>query len=218
DVVVFRVDEGSPAAEAGIRPGWAVRAVSDLDAASVVREARERTRTRPPGFYSAEFAVVRRLSGRLLGEPGTTCRVVFEDGNGRTVELELRRRPWPGQPITLGNLPTFLGRVEAAEVNDDAGLRVGVIRFNVWMAPLAREIDEAVDRFRGADGIILDLRGNPGGLGAMVGGVAGHFLDEPALLGVQHSRGAELRYQANPRRVNGRGERVEPFAGPLAIL
>lgn len=218
DVVVFRVDEGSPAAEAGIRPGWAVRAVSDLDAASVVREARERTRTRPPGFYSAEFAVVRRLSGRLLGEPGTTCRVVFEDGNGRTVERELRRRPWPGQPITLGNLPTFLGRVEAAEVNDDAGLRVGVIRFNVWMAPLAREIDEAVDRFRDADGIILDLRGNPGGLGAMVGGVAGHFLDEPALLGVQHSRGAELRYQANPRRVNSRGERVRPFAGPLAVL
>ncbi len=52
----------------------------------------------------------------------------------------------------------------------------------------------------------------------MVGGVAGHFMDEPALLGIQHSRGAELRYQANPRRVNGRGERVEPFAGPLAIL
>src|SRR5690606_32660864 len=32
DVVVFRVDEGSPAAEAGIRPGWVVRAVDDIDA------------------------------------------------------------------------------------------------------------------------------------------------------------------------------------------
>src|SRR5690606_8182909 len=31
DVVVFRVDEGSPAADAGIRPGWVVRAVDDLD-------------------------------------------------------------------------------------------------------------------------------------------------------------------------------------------
>jgi len=218
DVVVFRVDEGSPAAEAGIRPGWVVRAVDDIDAASVVREQREHERTQTPGFYSVEHRVVGRLSARLLGEPGTTCRVVFEDGDGQAAERELRRRPWPGQPVTLGNLPTFLGRVTAAPAHDGDGLRVGVIRFNVWMAPLAREIDDAVDRFRDADGIVLDLRGNPGGLAAMVGGVAGHFMDEPALLGIQHSRGAELRYQANPRRVNGRGERVEPFAGPLAIL
>src|SRR5690606_22137235 len=167
DVVVFRVDEGSPAAEAGIRPGWVVRAVDDIDAASVVREQREHERTQTPGFYSVEHRVVGRLSARLLGEPGTTCRVVFEDGDGQAAERELRRRPWPGQPVTLGNLPTFLGRVTAAPAHDGDGLRVGVIRFNVWMAPLAREIDDAVDRFRDADGIVLDLRGNPGGLAAM---------------------------------------------------
>src|SRR5690606_2111123 len=218
DVVVFRVDEGSPAADAGIRPGWVVRAVDDLDVPALVREQRERERTQPPGFYSVEHQVVSRLNARLLGDAGTACRIVLEDGGGRTAERELRRRPWPGQPVTLGNLPTFLGRVAAMEAGDGDGLRVGVIRFNVWMAPLGREVDDAVDRFRDADGIVLDLRGNPGGLAAMVGGVAGHFLDEPALLGIQHSRGAELRYQANPRRVNSRGERVQPFAGPLASL
>jgi carboxyl-terminal processing protease len=31
-------------------------------------------------------------------------------------------------------------------------------------------------------------------------------------------RDSELRYVTNPRRVNGSGDRVEPFAGPLAIL
>lgn len=218
DVVVFRVDEGSPAAAAGIRPGWVVRAVDDLDVASVVRRQRERERTQNADSRSVERQVVGRVSAGLLGEPGTTFRISLEDGDGRPVQFELRRRPWPGLPVTLGNLPTFLGRVTAAPAHNGDGLRVGVIRFNVWMAPLAREIDEAVDRFRDADGIILDLRGNPGGLAAMVNGVAGHFLNEPALLGVQHSRGLELRFQANPRRVNSRGERVEPFAGPLAIL
>jgi len=218
DVVVFRVDEGSSAAEAGIRPGWVVRAVEDLDVASVVRRQRERERTQGADFRSVERQVVGRVSARLLGDPGTTCRISLEDGDGRPVQFELRRRPWPGQPVTLGNLTTFLGRVTAEPAHNGDGLRVGVIRFNVWMAPLAREIDDAVDRFRDADGIVLDLRGNPGGLAAMVGGVAGHFLDEPAVLGIQHSRGTELRYQANPRRVNSHGERVEPFSGPLAIL
>lgn len=218
DVVVFRVDEDGPAADAGIRPGWIVRAVDDLDVPALVREQRERERTRAPGFYSVEHQVVNRVSARLLGEPGTTCRIAFVDGNDQPAERVLRRRPWPGLPVTLGNLPTFLGRVSATPAGGGDGPRVGVIRFNVWMAPLAREVDDAVDRFRDADGIILDLRGNPGGLAAMIAGVAGHFVAERALLGVQHSRGAELRYQANPRRVNGRGERVEPFAGPLAIL
>src|ERR671919_1063002 len=32
------------------------------------------------------------------------------------------------------------------------------------------------------------------------------------------TRENELRFNVNPRRVNTKGERVEPFAGPVAIL
>ena len=93
-------------------------------------------------------------------------------------------------------------------------MRVGVIRINVWMVPLMAEIDAAVDRFRGHDGMILDLRGNPGGVGGMVAGVAGHFHDERASLGTMRSRETELKFVANPRRVDTSGRRVKPFAGP----
>ena len=31
-----------------------------------------------------------------------------------------------------------------------------------------------MDEFRRADGIVIDLRGNPGGLAAMLMGIAGH--------------------------------------------
>ena len=49
-------------------------------------------------------------------------------------------------------------------------------------------------------------------------GIAGHFLSERKPLGIMKTRDAELRFAANPRLVTAGGERVEPFAGPLAIL
>jgi carboxyl-terminal processing protease len=52
----------------------------------------------------------------------------------------------------------------------------------------------------------------------MIMGISGHFLTERQPLGTMKTRDAELRFAANPRLVNGAGERVQPFAGPLAIL
>jgi carboxyl-terminal processing protease len=75
-----------------------------------------------------------------------------------------------------------------------------------------------MDEYRGADGIVIDLRGNPGGLAAMIMGLAGHFVNERATLGVMNTRQGEMRFPANPRLVNAAGERVEPFTGPVAIL
>lgn len=66
--------------------------------------------------------------------------------------------------------------------------------------------------------MVVDLRGNPGGIAGMLMGAAGHFLDRPVPLGVMRSRSGELRFTANPRRVDGSGQPVDPFAGPLAVL
>jgi carboxyl-terminal processing protease len=81
-----------------------------------------------------------------------------------------------------------------------------------------RDFDAAIDSMRGADGLVIDLRGNPGGVAAMVMGTAGHLLDTVVTLGVMRSREATLRFVSNPRRANARGERVTPYAGPVAIL
>ena len=63
------------------------------------------------------------------------------------------------------------------------------------------------------DGVIIDLRGNPGGLGAMVMGMAGHFVSEPGQsLGEMKLRGTELRFVANPRA------EFQRFHGPVTVL
>lgn len=52
----------------------------------------------------------------------------------------------------------------------------------------------------------------------MMMGAAGHFLSEPKTLGTMRTRGEEMRFAANPRRVSAAGAPVEPFGGPLAIV
>jgi len=98
-------------------------------------------------------------------------------------------------------------------------LRVGFIGFNVWMTAIDAPIADAVDRFRQADGLVIDLRGNPGGLTTMLSGLAGHFIADPdVVLGRMRTREATLEFRVNPRNATPDGRRVRPYAGPVAVL
>jgi carboxyl-terminal processing protease len=160
----------------------------------------------------------RLVQMRLRGPSGSRAALLFEDGSGAAVSLSVERRLEPGQPVTVGNLPTMFVRVRSHRVETPAGRPAGVIAFNVWMTAVDPLFQKAVDEFRNGDGIVIDLRGNPGGLAAMMMGISGHFIDERKALGVMKTRDNELRFVVNPRRVSAAGERVQPFAGPVAIL
>ena len=69
-------------------------------------------------------------------------------------------------------------RVSSAMKPTPGGGHAGVIGFNVWMTAVDPQFQKAMDEFRSADGIVIDLRGNPGGLAAMIMGLAGHFVSE----------------------------------------
>ena len=214
DLVVVNVEATGGAAEAGVRPGWKLESVDGTPMAGLVGSLGD---TLEPRMLHVQAWRLART--RLNGPPGSRASVTFEDGAGRPVALAVERRPETGQPVTVGNLPTMFVRVETARHETPAGRRAGVIRFNVWMAAVDRPFAEAVDDFRNEAGIVVDLRGNPGGFAAMLMGISGHFIDERRPLGVMRMRdAAPLRFNVNPRRVNAKGERVTPFAGPVAIL
>jgi carboxyl-terminal processing protease len=133
--------------------------------------------------------------------------------------VELPRRILPGVPVQFSNLPPMRVRVEQWMAKTPAGRGVGVIGFNLWMAQINGPVASAVDTFRGADGLIFDLRGNPGGLAAMIDGVAGHILDRADLLGTMRMRHApQLKFVVNPRTATIDGRAVKPYGGPVAIL
>ncbi|MDQ3995696.1 MAG: S41 family peptidase [Gemmatimonadota bacterium] len=219
DVVVSQVVAGGPADRAGVKAGWIVDSVGRFSGRRISeRVARLRTEAER---RQSDFRLTRAVDASFLGPAGSVVRAAFRDGAGRRVVVSITRRATPGEPVQFSNLPTFLALLEHERrpLGDArSGSCVGVIRFNIWMPALADDFDRAVDAVRDCRGIVVDLRGNPGGLGFMVAGVGGHFLDSTASLGTMRTRAGELRFTVNPRRATSRGEPVRPYAGPLAIL
>jgi carboxyl-terminal processing protease len=61
------------------------------------------------------------------------------------------------------------------------------------------------------DGLIIDLRGNPGGIGGMAMGLAGFLVDKSGQkLGTMYMRDTTLNFAVIPR--------AEVFKGPVAVL
>ena len=213
DVLVTTVDVGSPAAVAGVRPGWRVTAIGGSPLSELLRPLSETSNARVRQLEAWRVATT-----RLRGAAGTPIDVTFQDQTDKPVILSIGRRAEAGDPVTVGTLPTMFVRVDWRRQRTPAGAQAGVIAFNVWMAAVDAQFQRAVEDLRDTAGMIVDLRGNPGGLAAMMMGISGHFVSDRKLLGVMKTRDTELKFMSNPRLANARGERVGAYDRPVALL
>ncbi|MFN3596177.1 MAG: S41 family peptidase, partial [Rubricoccaceae bacterium] len=137
-LVVTAVLEGSPAEAQGVRPGDAVVTLAGQDAAALSAEA------------------ARAL---LRGEPGSAVRLDVErEGAPGVLAFTLVRAGEPPREVTFAG---FAG---------DPAARVGYVRLEQFAPEATQQVAEAVQRLAGEAGpgglagLVLDLRGNPGGL------------------------------------------------------
>jgi carboxyl-terminal processing protease len=212
-LVVKSIDPAGGAAAAGVRPGWIIQSIGGTAMSTLLTQIPAGTKQRLAQLEAWRVAVT-----KLRGPADSSVDITFLDGSGATVTKSVRRQAEPGEPVTVGSLPTMYVRVTSSAARTPSGSEVGVIGFNVWMTPVNAPFQQAIDQFRGADGIVVDLRGNPGGLAAMIMGISGYFVSDRLTLGIMKTRDSELKFVAIPRLVSGRGERVEPFSGPVAVL
>ncbi|MDT8368179.1 MAG: S41 family peptidase [Longimicrobiales bacterium] len=214
-LTVFRVAEG-PARAAGVQPGWIIDAIGDRSMAewAEIVEETEAGRAR----ISVETETMQGAHQLFRGGVGSSLDLTFIDGEGDRRELTLERTPVRGEMIRFGGLPAMTAWLDHERIERPDGSCAGVITFNVWMLPLVPSFNQAVDALEECAGIVIDLRGNPGGVGGMVMSTAGSFFSERAELGTLHARTGELDFVAMPRRVDSRGELRDAFDGRLAVL
>ena len=154
----------------------------------------------PPGGASAG----------CWARPGTRVSIAYLDDRDRPGNAVLVRDPPRAAPVQLGHLPPLYPEVRAYEIGD-----VGVIGFNVFLLqPMLEDVKKAMARFAAhhVKAVVLDLRGNPGGQGAMAIPIASLFVTEPLTLGTLQFRDFGQTFTARPEMG------AMPFTGPLAIL
>ncbi|CAN5833247.1 S41 family peptidase [soil metagenome] len=212
DIIVTAVEQGRGAATAGVRPGWRLVTIGEKPVKDILKalpDSNQRLRS---------LQAWRLMQSALRGDGGSKVDLAFEDAADSVVKVAVERQAENGLAVKVGSLPTMFVRVTEEEKKTPGGRKAGIIGFNVWMAPVDAPFARAVDKYRGSDGIILDLRGNPGGLAAMMMGLSGHFVGEVKPLGVMKTRDNELNFVANPRIVDTNGKPVSVYDGPVAIL
>jgi carboxyl-terminal processing protease len=211
-LMLTSVAEGGAGYRAGLRAGFIVDAVNGCPVAPRLTAVANVSNVRRAKLNA--WGVGNSL---LSGADGDSARIVARDGDGRSALYIAVLENQTGTVTKFGNLPPVSARL-AFERQLVGGKTIGVIRFNIWMPVLIEAFSAAIDSLRNADAIVLDLRGNFGGLAGMTTGVAGHFIDSSLTLGTMIQRGSIQRYIINPQRVDGHSQRVRPFAGPLALV
>jgi carboxyl-terminal processing protease len=203
--VISSVDPGSPAARRGVKPGWQIVRVDGKDVLPGIRKIQE-------GFAKStllDLMLTRSVTSRLYGKTSKAVTLDMLDETDQSVGLELDRARPRGTMATLGYLPPMYFWVEGRKIKND----IGYVRFDLFFEPetLIKTIEEVVKSCTGCSGFVIDLRGNPGGIGGLATGVAGWFIDKPDLsLGSMSMRDNTIKFAVFPR--------IDAFRGPLAVL
>ena len=206
EVLVTSVDAGSSAAVQGVRPGWQILKIGGLaldEAVGKLNETYARSTLR-------DLVLRRAFLSRLDGGEGKSVAVEFLDSHDQRVAKTLGRGTPRGNFVQFGYISPVYVWFESSRAG---GGNIGYVSFNFFLDVdrVMTGFGEAVQSCRNCDGFIIDLRGNPGGIGLMAMGMAGWFIDRPdQRLGTLILRDSTLKFVVNPR--------LPTFPGPLAIL
>jgi len=202
--VVTRVEPDSPAARAGLRPGYILTSVDGRTVRSILRALRAAALYDPSARYQL---AARLVVGFLNGPPGSLARVSYLDAANRLRRASVPRERLRGEMSPpLQNLPPQFVEFEARRLRGG----VGYIRFNVFAAPVLEKFCEALRTMADAPGLVLDLRGNRGGVLALLYGMGGLLSERPLNLGEMRTREGGWLFNTVPQR--------RPYSGQLVVL
>jgi carboxyl-terminal processing protease len=87
---------------------------------------------------------------------------------------------------------------------------IGYIWFNHFAAPVDRKFIDTVNSMHDAPGLIIDVRGNPGGFFSVVNILAKHLLKEKTVFSFMKFRNQTMKTVITPV--------VEAYKGPVVVL
>jgi carboxyl-terminal processing protease len=162
--VVTGVDSNSDATAAGVEVGMIVIAIDGVPVEKKIADARLRV-----AGTSSDRATMLRVYRRILdGDPGTALTMTLLRKNSIRFDATLTRR-------VVSDAPTVKWR------RLDSGY--GYVKLSLWKSPIHKEFKKALEQMRETPGLVIDLRGNPGGEAGEVVKIASYFFSRKVSFG-----------------------------------
>jgi carboxyl-terminal processing protease len=194
--VISQVQSGSTAEQAGLKKGFVVERVDGKTVAELLAPLDDSLAKRDLPEQQRRLYRERTLQAIINGKAETKAKLEISDGKNQAQTFYVSRVEHKGEMSqAVGNFPAQEVVFEAKKLENN----VGYIRFNMWIIPQMPKIKEAIRSMKDADGIVIDLRGNPGGFGGMATGVAGLLVKEQTSLGSMKSRNNETKFIVYPQ-------------------
>jgi carboxyl-terminal processing protease len=203
-VVITDVYADSTAAVVGIEPGMIILTVNGKPIADQIAEA---AKTVLPS--STERLTRRRILGAVFkGPAGVSYRIELQRADGAKLETSVTKETLPAPPDVRDKL---LSSGEA------------YIRFDGFKEPVIKEFQAAIEKYRNAPGVIIDLRYNGGGKTDVLSAIAGYFFNEKIPVSEFLSRKdvafQEKSGESKARKILAAGKNGgQIYAGPVVIL
>jgi len=184
-VVIGNLFENSSAAKAGLKTGFVVTKIGG-EAVKNLSDAKR----------------------KLSGKPNTSLKLSYLDETNEERETRLERTPLSDSDSqNLGGGLRLYAHFESRRLDGN----IGYLHFTNFLAILNPRIQAAMESFKDAGGIIIDLRGNGGGDDSVALKIANQLVDKETQLMITKTRkGDDLYYKAKPAK--------NPFLGRVAII
>jgi carboxyl-terminal processing protease len=200
---ITRVQPGSPAARAGLRAGFVVEKIDGIPINQIVERASRRAESQ--GI--TRIRQTRAILARLNGDPGTAVAITYSGKPGPAATEKINREKLTGEMSPrMGNFPPQYVEFDSRRLPQD----IGYIRFNIFVVSIMDRLRSAIRSDRDAAGVIIDLRGNPGGVGQMSCGLAGMLESAEASMGTMKMRAGFQNFAVFPQS--------GAYLGPVVVL
>ena len=195
---VVQVEAGTAASRTDIRQGDVIVSVDDVPVAEFVAQ-----RMRNLGLLDEGNIRHRVIANLFDGPAGSSVKIRWVTRHGKQKSTVLQRY-WSQRNLGF---------------NNQRKGKIAILRLDAFTQSVALEFSKSLPSVReGAEGIVLDLRGNGGGDAEAMADVASLFLDEGTNLGRFADRsGASFELQTFAKRL-WRNSTWAPVKLPLVVL
>ncbi|MBK9153165.1 MAG: hypothetical protein IPM25_02910 [Chloracidobacterium sp.] len=202
--VVFRVGENSAAEYRGIKPGFVIETIDDVSMQQLFARVRILARNEPSVLRQIPMEIVNEM---LNGEKDSTVKVGYLDLEDKKGEIVLRRERLRTVTASMG---TDHPEMQLTFVARPLGEDTAYIHFDNFSLPVIDKFCTALSQLGSRRSLIIDLRGNTGGIIGVSVALAGMLSDKPVDLGTSIYRYGPEPLIAQPK--------AKQFKGAIVIL
>jgi carboxyl-terminal processing protease len=203
--VIFQVEKDSAGEKAGLKTGFVLTKIDDKSIAEILLPLEEVLYLRKMTDAMKRVQRERTLMRSVCGTPETPVRIEALDGKNIAQTFEMKRTAFKGEVMKVAEgIPAFKLSFFSGKVENN----IGYIRFNVWIPTQSQRFREAIRALADCNAIIIDLRGNPGGMGNLVDDVGGTMFDKKVSFGTFKRRNFQGEFTVNPQSHSYQGKVV----------